>query len=195
MKFELIPITSIEKKQYCGKVYDLTVENKHSYNINGIAVHNSVCITRTETGVYYPMASSVMECADEAAKMKKPPLLIADGGIQMPADLAKCLALGADIAMAGGIFAGTKEAPGGTIKDKDGHLFKLYRGAASFGVQKEHSGEEPAYNEGNETLVPYKSGGVEKVVERFKAGLRSSLSYMNARNLDEFKNNSDIVII
>jgi DNA polymerase-3 subunit alpha len=24
-----------------GKVYDLTVENSHSYNINGAAVHNS----------------------------------------------------------------------------------------------------------------------------------------------------------
>jgi IMP dehydrogenase len=155
----------------------------------------SVCITRTETGIYYPMASSVLECAEESFKLLNPPILIADGGIQMPADLAKSLALGADVAMAGGIFAGTKEAPGGVIKDKDGHLFKLYRGAASFGVQKEHTGDEPAYNEGNETLVPYKNGGVEKVIERFQAGLRSSFSYMNARNIKEFQQNSDWVII
>lgn len=155
----------------------------------------SVCITRTETGVYYPMASSVIECADAAASMRNPPILIADGGIQLPADLAKCLALGADIAMVGSIFAGTKEAPGVVIKDKEGRLYKLYRGAASFGVQKEHSGEEPAYNEGNETIVPYKTGGIEKVIDRFKAGLSSSFSYMNARTIEEFKNNVDYVII
>jgi IMP dehydrogenase len=155
----------------------------------------SVCITRTETGIYYPMASSIIECAEERDKMKNPPILISDGGVSMPADLAKTLALGSDVVFGGSMFAGTKEAPGGLIKDKDGKLFKLYRGAASFGVQAEHSESEPAYNEGAETLVNYKSGGVEKVIERFKSGLRSSMSYLNARNLNEFRNNADFVYI
>lgn len=39
MKFVKIKNKSIE--HYNGKVYDLTVENSHSYNINNLIVHNS----------------------------------------------------------------------------------------------------------------------------------------------------------
>lgn len=35
-------IKSISKRRYSGYVYDLHVEDDHSYNINGLAVHNSV---------------------------------------------------------------------------------------------------------------------------------------------------------
>lgn len=35
-------IKEICKKLYCGKVYDLMIKNKHSYNVDGLAVHNSV---------------------------------------------------------------------------------------------------------------------------------------------------------
>ena len=35
-------IKSVKRKKYKGLVYDLTVKNKHSYNIEGLAVHNSV---------------------------------------------------------------------------------------------------------------------------------------------------------
>jgi len=34
-------IKKITKEQYKGKVYDLTVDKSHSYNIDGLAVHNS----------------------------------------------------------------------------------------------------------------------------------------------------------
>lgn len=39
MKFR--QITKKSYKQYNGKVYDLTVEESHSYNINNLVVHNS----------------------------------------------------------------------------------------------------------------------------------------------------------
>lgn len=35
------PITSINTFKYTGKVYDLSVEGKHSYNADGVIVHNS----------------------------------------------------------------------------------------------------------------------------------------------------------
>jgi len=41
MKFELLKISEIESYQYDGEVYDLEVEEDHSYNIDGIIVHNS----------------------------------------------------------------------------------------------------------------------------------------------------------
>lgn len=164
----------------------------------------SVCETRTETGVYSPMASAIQEITryiDPESRSidwygfgypkHRRALLIADGGIKTPADMCKALALGADAVMIGGALAGTKESPGDIIK-LDGKLYKKLRGAASFGVQKETNGEDPNYVEGTETLVPY-AGSVEKVINRFRAGLRSSMSYMNAHNLTEYRRNVKIV--
>lgn len=215
MKFKLVPITRIVKKHYTGKVYDLTVSNTHTYNINGIVVHNSKCSTSVETGVYMPMITALQEC-DEVRKKQwsidrsiyghhlfdfsfdegktKFPLIIADGGIKNPSDMCKALAAGADLVLAGSIFAGTKESPGFVIKDNSGNLIKLYRGAASFGVQFDYSEKVPDYVEGKEGFVPY-IGEVAKVIKRFKGGLTSSMSYMNAKTLTEFKNNSVIYSI
>lgn len=151
----------------------------------------SVCETRTETAVYSPMATAIMSCANRNAGHKA--LLIADGGIKEPSHVCKALALGADLVMAGGIFAGTKEAPGDPINTgthDQPQLVKLMRGAASFSVQNGKS----EHVEGRETFVPYK-GSVERVINRYAAGLRSSMSYMNARNLDEFRRNVKIVEI
>jgi IMP dehydrogenase len=153
----------------------------------GIASGN-VCNTRTETGVYLPTLESVLRCAKAKKTYYNAPLIIADGGIRTPADMAKALAVGADIVMAGRIFAGYKETPGDTLKIK-GEKFKLYRGAASHSVQKEFTGEKPKNNEGEETLVPYVDESVSKILSRFKTGLQSSMSYMNASNLTEFHQN------
>jgi len=165
----------------------------------------SVCETRTETGVYSPMASVVQACANAATPPQdwgllhpgesippyrvKKALLIADGGIRTPGDMCKALALGADLVMVGGVFGGTKESPGGVMKI-DGKLVKILRGAASYSVQSGKSG----YVEGRETTAPYQ-GSVEKVISRFGAGLRSSMSYSNARTLAEFRQNVQIVEI
>ena len=100
---ELIKITNKKKFKYTGKVYDLTVENNHSYNINGIIVHNSGCLTSTNTGIHYPMASLISDISDIRPKNYKCKV-VADGGIGTYSEVIKCLALGADYVMAGGIF-------------------------------------------------------------------------------------------
>jgi GMP reductase len=161
----------------------------------------SVCETRTETGVYSPMASVISECAQRGhttmygPKEKEPnrALVIADGGIRTPGDVCKALALGADLVMMGGALAGTRESPGEVIK-VDGKKYKILRGAASFSVQKENGNDEIEHNEGSEVLVEYK-GSVERVISRFGAGLRSSMSYANARTLTEFRQNIKVVRI
>lgn len=165
----------------------------------------SVCETRTETGVYSPMATVISTIAKEwpltetqqrygrEPTPRRKALIIADGGIRTPADMCKALALGADAVMMGGALAGTAESPGEVIK-VDGKKYKILRGAASFSTQKESTGAEPDYVEGAETLVPYR-GPVEKVISRFAAGLRSSMSYMNARTLAEYRANVKIVEI
>ena len=147
----------------------------------------SVCETRNETGVYIPTPYAVAE----AASVRERALIIGDGGVRMPSDLGKLLALGADLVMLGSALAGTREALGRVIV-VDGKRYKIMRGAASFSVQQEAAGGRPQYVEGAETLVPYK-GRVEEVLQRYQAGLRSSMSYLNARTLADFRRNASFV--
>jgi IMP dehydrogenase/GMP reductase len=147
----------------------------------------SVCDTRTETGVFVPTPYAVAEAAD----VRRRALIIGDGGVRNPADACKLLALGADLVMLGSALAGTDEAPGQLIAI-DGKPYKVMRGAASFSVQQQAGNLDPDYVEGAETLAPAK-GPVGIVVRRFLAGLRSSMSYMNARTLDDYRRNASFV--
>ena len=149
----------------------------------------SVCETRTETAVYAPTPHAVAE----AAQVRRRALIIGDSGVRNPADMCKLLALGADLVMVGSALAGTREAPGRVIV-VDGKKVKIMRGAASFSVQQQAGTEDPGYVEGTETLVPYK-GGVDDVVRRYLAGLRSSMSYMDARTLEEYRQNVSFIVL
>lgn len=161
----------------------------------------SVCETKTETGVYYPMPVSIAECSyykKNNILMSTPPkasliaaALVADGGIKEPRHMNIALALGADVVMCGKIFAGYEETPGkpfgrGIMKSK------LYRGSSSYSVQNENTGEKPEYTEGDETMVPYINQSVAKIIKRYKRGLQSSMSYHNSLTLDEFRRNVKI---
>jgi IMP dehydrogenase len=149
----------------------------------------SVCETRTETAVYAPTPHAVAE----AVQVRRRALIIGDSGVRNPADMCKLLALGADAVMVGSALAGTREAPGRVIV-VDGKKVKIMRGAASFSVQQQAGTEDPGYVEGTETLVPYK-GGVDDVVRRYLAGLRSSMSYMDARTLDQYRENVSFILL
>jgi IMP dehydrogenase len=149
----------------------------------------SVCETRTETGVYTPTPYAVAE----AVRVRRRALIIGDSGIRTPADMCKLLALGADVVMVGSALAGTREAPGRVIV-VDEKKYKIMRGAASFSVQQQAGRDDPLYIEGAETLVPYK-GRAGDVIERYLAGLRSSMSYMDARSLEEYRANVSVMLL
>jgi IMP dehydrogenase len=138
----------------------------------------SVCTTRTIAGVGVPQLSAILECAAMSDEMKIP--IIADGGIRHSGDLAKAIAAGANIVMIGNLFAGTDETPGGTffINNKQ---FKRYRGQASFGSNGERYAKE-----GIDGVVPVK-GPIAPILLQLQAGLRSSMSYVGAKTLDEFQ--------
>jgi IMP dehydrogenase/GMP reductase len=184
-----IKLVEITKKEFidCNEqVYDLEVEDDHSYNINGIIVHNSVCTTKLKTGFSHPQFSAILECSKVA---KKP--IFGDGGIEHNGDIAKGLVAGATMIMAGGIFAGYDESPGKiNVVMENGHevKYKEYFGSASM-----HNKGESKHVEGRRILVPYRGPILDKFIE-IKQDLQSSISYAGGNNLKAF-NNVDWIVV
>ena len=148
----------------------------------------SVCTTSVQTGIGIGQVSSLLNVYYARKKDNLKIELIADGGIKSPGDVAKALSLGADVVMMGRMLAGTKETPGEVIKYSD-QLWKKYRGSASFGVKMKSE-----FIEGEETMVPYK-GTVRNVINTISDGLKSTLSYMNCKNLDDLRTKDSFAIL
>jgi IMP dehydrogenase len=154
----------------------------------------SICTTRVVAGVGVPQLSAVMNAAAAAKKLNVP--IIADGGIKFSGDIPKALAAGADCIMAGSMFAGTEESPGETILYQ-GRKFKSYRGMGSIEAMK--AGSKDRYfqdveddlkklvPEGIVGRVPYK-GKMGETIYQLVGGLRASMGYVGAANMDELKN-------
>lgn len=161
----------------------------------------AACTTRIVTGVGVPQLTAIMDVAKEAAKLGVP--FIADGGIKNSGDLAKALAAGANTAMIGNLLAGTKESPGEYILER-GVAYKYYRGMASYEASAEKTridggvaggGQADGFfrsPEGASGRVPYR-GEVSMVVTDLVSGLRSSMSYLGAKNLNEFQKNAEFI--
>jgi len=118
-KYKLHNITTLEKiKNTKTKVYDITVEDNHSYCIttDNIIVHNSTCLTRLVAGCGVPQLSAIIECADAAHGLmngdKKLGLVCSDGGVVHTCDFAKGIGAGADFIAAAGYWAGAEECEG-----------------------------------------------------------------------------------
>ena len=126
---EFIDIIKSDIKDNNQKTFDLEVNNSHSYNINGIIVHNSVCITRLKAGVGRPQLSTIIECADAAHQLHA--YVMSDGGCVNPCDISKAFCAGADFVMLGGMLAGCDEAEGEKVLGADGKYYKKYYGMSS----------------------------------------------------------------
>jgi len=148
----------------------------------------SVCTTSIQTGIGIGQVSSLLDIIFSRAQKKLKIKIIADGGVKSPGDVAKAIALGADIVMLGRMLSGTRETPGEVIK-YNGQLWKKYRGSASFGVKMRNE-----FIEGEETMVAYK-GAVKNVIDGISDGLKSSMSYMNCLNLDELRKTETFAVL
>lgn len=163
----------------CGNVASL--EGYHflaGLGVNGVRVGiggGSVCTTSIATGIGVGQATVVRELVEEIG-----PDIIADGGIKTPGDVVKAIALGADFVMVGGMFAGCEETPGEVVKH-NGQLWKHFAGQASMHIK----GSEE-FVEGADLLVPYK-GSMTKTWRALEEGIRSGMSYMNAKTIKELR--------
>ncbi len=110
--FGLHSIQSIKREEYDGFVYDLTVAEDHSYNIDGFAVHNSACSTPVVTGIYYPIVQALTEIREFKDTHNYDSVIVMDGGMKSFGDISKAIALGADIVMLGSMMANLNESAG-----------------------------------------------------------------------------------
>jgi len=150
----------------------------------------SICTTRIIAGVGVPQLTAVMACRDISKKYNVP--IISDGGMRYSGDVAKSIAAGSDSVMLGSVFAGSDESPGEIVL-WEGRMFKKYRGMGSLGAMKEGSSDRyfQAKNkkfvpEGIEGMVPQK-GPLKDIVYQLSGGLKSSMGYCGAKNVEEFK--------
>lgn len=156
----------------------------------------SVCTTRRMTGVGYPQLSAVIECADAAhgmANNKGVGLIIADGGQKYPSCVAKAFCGGADFNMCGSLFSGFEESGGKTV-EKNGKLFKEYFGSSSNHAMTELYGKKDAHraSEGRYALIPHK-GPIANFVQDLFGALRSTGTYIGARQLKEFSRRATFI--
>jgi len=160
----------------------------------------AACSTRIVAGVGVPQLTALFDCVAAAAELGVP--IVADGGVRNSGDLTKALAAGAETVMVGSLLAGTEESPGRTVL-RSGGRFKVYRGMASLGAAEARLQRETSEDvldelaaavvpEGVEAVVPYR-GSLSDVLYQQVGGLRSGMSYLNARTLPELRANARFV--
>ena len=139
----------------------------------------SVCTTRTMAGVGVPQFSAVMECADAANGVGGH--IMADGGCNVPGDIAKAFGGGAHFVMLGGMLAGHVESEVQAIDGK-----REFYGMSSDRAREIHGKRKDGYrgNEGRSVIMPAR-GSVSTTVEDILGGVRSSCTYIGARRLKD----------
>jgi IMP dehydrogenase len=168
----------------------------------------SMCLTQIKTGIGCPSVtglgyawkavrnwqlSQLDYFRNETPREENRPSILADGGIRNPRDLVKAIASGADAVICGRIFAGLSDVVDDeNIIEKDGVRYAKYRGMASQDVVEDyelHDGtKKNLFVEGDHTLIPLiENKSIEDVVYDFTNGLRSAMSYLGLRSIEEMR--------
>ena len=154
----------------------------------------AMCTTRIMTGVGRPQLSAVLECAAAARELGAN--VWADGGVRHPRDVALALAAGASSVMIGSWFAGTYESPGDLMHDRDGRPYKESYGMASKRAVAARTAADSPFDRARKALfeegistsrmaLDPDRGGVEDLLDHITSGVRSTCTYVGARNLLE----------
>ena len=157
----------------------------------------SPCTTKDKTGFTIPMFSCTASCSGvsynleqgfmiseasmhEDYDLPKKAKIIADGGAKCNGDIAKALVAGAELVMAGGLFAACADSPAMPLK-VDGVMHKAYYGSASFENKKTRT-----HIEGTLKNVPSNGMTLRKKLIEIEEDLQSSISYAGGNDLLSF---------
>ena len=168
----------------------------------------SMCLTQMKTGIGCPSVtgnyyawkairnwelSQVDLFKQDVPNPENRPSILADGGIRYPKDLVKAIASGCDGVICGKIFAGLQD----TVDDEDiveidSKKYAKYRGMASKDVVEDYElydgTKKNLFVEGDNVLIPIvENKTLEDVVYDFTNGLRSAMSYLGFRKLEDMR--------
>lgn len=174
------------------------------------------CLTSFQTGIGYPMGSLIRECYYMSLSLDKPAKIVADGGMKEYSDVIKALALGADYVMLGSIFNKAVESCGKTFIKGSGaaieisnveainhfkrgdlgesKIIKEFRGMSTKEVQRKWGNEVLKTSEGVVRYRPVEYS-LNGWLDNLESYLRSAMSYVDARTLEEFVDNSEFINI
>ena len=168
----------------------------------------SMCLTQIKTGIGCPSVtglyyawkavrnfqlSSLDYFRQENPKEEDRPSVLADGGIRNPRDLVKAIASGADSVICGRIFAGLSDiVDEEDVIEKNGKRYAVYRGMASKDVVEDYElydgSKKNLFVEGDKTFIPImEDKTIEDVVYDFTNGLRSAMSYLGFRTIEQMR--------
>lgn len=167
----------------------------------------SMCLTQMKTGIGCPSVTGLsyawkavrnFQLANlDYFRQEKPteenrPSILADGGIRYPKDLVKAIVAGADAVICGRIFAGLSDVvEDEDIVEKDGKTYSKYRGMASKDVVEDYElydgTKKNLFVEGDNTLIELRGSSIEDIVFDFVNGLRSAMSYLGFRSIEEMR--------
>jgi len=138
----------------------------------------SPCSTRNQTGIGIPNISAIMHCNSILEREYK---IIIDGGIKNSGDFVKAIAAGADLGIAGKLFAQCYEAP------NKGTLYGM--------ASRTHMNKTETKIKSVEGIdIPIKKQySLEQFVSEFGYGIKSAGTYLNARSLEEIYLNGEFI--
>lgn len=172
-----------------GKQFEWCQDLPNVYGVRVGIAGGKACTTKNATGLFDGPVSLIKEAKLYQNKSK----ILADGGIRSPADFCKALALGSDAIVLGSLIAACQNSPASIVKQSD-KWYKVYRGSSSQEIQLLYK-DNIKYIEGETVLLEYKEETLVNLIDRLLSGLRSSMSYFNARNLIEYYSNSEYKIV
>jgi GMP reductase len=186
-----------DTKIIAGNVCTTTaVRDLYEWGADAVKVgigQGSPCTTKYKTGFTMPMFSCVKLCSNltggewEDEPHEEIPI-IADGGIKHNGDMAKALAAGATMVMAGGMFAACADSPAAS-STINGAFHKAYFGSAS----AENKGHDNNI-EGKLTNIPCSDMTLGEKLAEITQDLQSSISYAGGNNLEAFKDGNVMYI-
>jgi len=154
---------------------------QHGADIVKVGIgQGAACTTKDKTGFTMPMftcINNIFKQLNNQPAHAKRPLIIADGGIHSNGDIAKAIVAGADLVMAGGVFAQCSDSPAEDINGT-----KLYFGSAS-SENKGHSN----HIEGKVTLMQTNRLTYEGKLQEITQDLQSAISYAGGNDLYALK--------